>query len=67
MIHWRSLFWFSLALSITAWAFGPTPGAAITAGKPAPEITAEHWINSKPLTIDGLKGRVVLVEFWTYG
>lgn len=52
---------------MTAWAFWPKPGAAITAGKPAPEITAEHWINSKPLTIDGLKGRVVLVEFWTFG
>jgi len=67
MIHLRSLFWISLALSMTAWAFWPKPGAAITSGKPAPEITAEHWINSKPQTIDDLKGRVVLVEFWTYG
>jgi thiol-disulfide isomerase/thioredoxin len=24
------------------------------------------WINSKPLTIAGLRGRVVLVDFWTY-
>jgi hypothetical protein len=63
----RSLLWFSLALSITASAFWAGPGAATTAGKPAPEITAEHWINSKPLTLDSLKGRVVLVEFWTYG
>ena len=25
-----------------------------------------HWFNAKPLTIGGLRGRVVLVDFWTY-
>jgi hypothetical protein len=35
--------------------------------RPAPEITAGPWINSVPLTLAGLRGRVVLVEFWTYG
>jgi len=34
---------------------------------PAPEITAGPWINSAPLTLAELRGRVVLVEFWTYG
>ena len=24
------------------------------------------WINSEPLTLDGLRGNVVLVDFWTY-
>ena len=24
------------------------------------------WINSKPLTLQGLKGNVVMVDFWTY-
>lgn len=27
---------------------------------------ATGWINSKPLTAKGLKGKVVLVDFWTY-
>lgn len=36
-------------------------------GHPAPEITGARWINSAPLTLEALKGRVVLVEFWTYG
>ena len=36
-------------------------------GRPAPEITAGRWINSAPLSIDGLRGRVVLIEFWTFG
>jgi hypothetical protein len=39
---------------------------AFVIGAPAPVISGEAWINSKPLTMDALKGRVVLVEFWTY-
>ncbi len=26
----------------------------------------EHWINSAPLTLQSLQGKVVLVDFWTY-
>lgn len=34
-------------------------------GEVAPEISAQEWINSqKPLTLAGLRGKVVLVEFW---
>ena len=33
----------------------------------APEFAEGTWINSEPLTIKGLSGRVVLVEFWTFG
>ncbi len=33
---------------------------------PAPEISAVQWINSEPLNIQELKGKVVLVDFWTY-
>ncbi len=27
---------------------------------------ATEWINSPPLTAEGLRGRVVLVQFWNY-
>ena len=27
---------------------------------------APVWLNSEPLTADALRGRVVLVDFWTY-
>jgi len=34
---------------------------------PAPEFSGiSHWLNSPPLTIQGLRGKVVLVDFWTY-
>jgi len=52
----------ALALALAPPAPGqPQPGAV------APDITGAPWINSAPLTIGGLRGRVVLVEFWTYG
>lgn len=33
----------------------------------APEFAKGDWINSDPLTLNKLHGRVVLVEFWTFG
>ena len=33
----------------------------------APEFKGlENWINSQPRTVESLKGKVVLVDFWTY-
>jgi thiol-disulfide isomerase/thioredoxin len=34
---------------------------------PAPEISSGNWINSDPLTLNSLRGRVVIVDFWTFG
>jgi cytochrome c biogenesis protein CcdA/thiol-disulfide isomerase/thioredoxin len=31
-----------------------------------PLVGATEWLNSKPLTPEGLKGKVVLIDFWTY-
>jgi thiol-disulfide isomerase/thioredoxin len=32
----------------------------------APEISSGVWINSEPLTLKSLHGRVVLLDFWTF-
>ena len=32
----------------------------------APEISSGNWINSEPLTLKSLRGRVVLLDFWTF-
>jgi hypothetical protein len=33
----------------------------------APELASTTWLNSVPLTLRELRGKVVLLEFWTYG
>jgi peptide-methionine (R)-S-oxide reductase len=33
----------------------------------APDFAAGTWINSQPLKLQDLRGRVVLVDFWTFG
>src|SRR5581483_11962635 len=33
----------------------------------APELMGGTWINSDPLTLKSLRGRVVVVGFWTFG
>ncbi len=34
---------------------------------PGPEFRGiSRWLNSEPLTLSGLRGRVVLIDFWTY-
>jgi hypothetical protein len=62
--RWTSLL---LALGLVAGVATLTSGQALRVGTPAPEVSNGAWINSEPLTIGGLRGRVVLVEFWTYG
>jgi len=49
-----------------------SPFRLITADKgsnlsAAPELTPGDWINSEPLTLKDLRGRVVLIDFWTFG
>src|ERR1041385_2156078 len=36
-------------------------------GQKAPEIKDGHiWINSQPLTLNSLKGKVVVIDFWAF-
>ena len=35
-------------------------------GRLPPFTGATSWLNGDPLTPEGLRGRVVLVDFWTY-
>lgn len=65
---WKSII---AALCLCIAGVGCSPGANVgqaVAPAPAPEFAGiERWFNSPPLTMAGLKGKVVLVEFWTYG
>ncbi|HEV2339655.1 MAG TPA: cytochrome c biogenesis protein DipZ [Patescibacteria group bacterium] len=46
----------------------PDTSGLFNANQPAPNfIGIDKWLNTdKPLTINSLKGKVVLVDFWTY-
>jgi thiol-disulfide isomerase/thioredoxin len=49
-----------LSLACTPLRAGDSP-----VGTKAPEWEAAHWLNSKPLALEGLRGKVVLVRWWT--
>jgi cytochrome c biogenesis protein CcdA/thiol-disulfide isomerase/thioredoxin len=45
----------------------PAGSALNTVPTPAPDFVGlTNWINSPPLTLPSLRGKVVLVDFWTY-
>ena len=58
-----------LAILLMATAPGPSESAdpMVRVGQAAPEITGGPWINSEALSMEKLRGRVVFVEFWTFG
>ncbi len=35
-------------------------------GTPAPELRAGPWLNSEPLKLKDLRGKVVLINMWTF-
>ena len=54
--------WFAIAVAGTARAQFLKPGESA----PAPEFRdVTRWINSDPLSMSKLRGKVVLVHFWT--
>lgn len=58
----------AMALTCARWATadGDWPGAALRA-QPMPALSgATAWLNSPPLDAQSLRGKVVLVDFWTY-
>ena len=61
----RATRWLALlgAMAASGGAFAAQEG-----GVPMPALSgAVEWLNSPPLTRESLRGKVVLVDFWTYG
>ena len=57
-------FWFAVVFAEVSRAEFLEPGKTA----PAPEFQGvTQWVNSEPLTMAKLRGKVVLVHFWTNG
>ena len=55
------------AIVLSTATLAATATAAPVAPMTAPEFTGiQQWLNSEPLTLRQLRGKVVLVDFWTY-
>ncbi len=58
---------YDVALAAKALGDAPETPAAVADYGTAPEFAGiDHWLNSEPLTMASLRGKVVLVDFWTY-
>ena len=40
---------------------------AVMREKPPELVDIQTWVNSKPLKLSELKGKVVVLHFWTFG
>ncbi|MDM0025593.1 thioredoxin family protein [Variovorax sp. J31P216] len=60
----------AVAASVGVLSFAAPPAGgdiAASAAQKAPEFAnIDHWFNAQPLKLDDLRGKVVLVDFWTY-
>jgi thiol-disulfide isomerase/thioredoxin len=59
--------WLGIVIGVVLAALVSLESANAIVGKPAPDIVNEVWFNSAPLRMAELKGKVVMVEFWTFG
>jgi hypothetical protein len=41
--------------------------ASLPSRGPAPELVNETWLNTEPLRLADLRGKVVLLDMWTFG
>ena len=64
LLHWLAVLLINLFILYTGSAL-----AAKQMPRPAPEFThqdSDAWLNSKPLSLDRLRGKVILLDFWTF-
>jgi thiol-disulfide isomerase/thioredoxin len=64
----RYRIWIYLALgSLAAFALDGLHERHEQIGTLAPEIFAQEWVNADPVELSSLRGKVVLIKFWTFG
>lgn len=53
-------------LALASLGVAQESSAAKLVGKKAPKLIVKNWHNSKPLSLDKLKGKVVILDFWAH-
>lgn len=53
-------------LAILAAGFFHARGSGVGLGSLAPELRAGPWLNSEPLKLKDLRGKVILINMWTF-
>lgn len=67
MTMYNRSFWIAASASLLmVWAMLVSTQASANEQVPDPVSATAQWLNSPPLTSEDLRGKVVLVEFWTY-
>src|SRR5436190_6105891 len=56
---------FAVALLLLSTALLAGDATTLEVGSAVPEWKLEHWMNSEPLELRKLRGKVVLVRWWT--
>jgi thiol-disulfide isomerase/thioredoxin len=64
---YMSFRWVGVAIGVVLVGWISLRSADAMIGRPAPDITNPTWLNSAPLRMADLRGKVVMVEFWTFG
>jgi peroxiredoxin len=62
----RAFLFNAFAVSLSAGELESSEGRELI-GRPAPPLNLKHWINSAPLEMADLRGKVVLLRWWTQG
>jgi thiol-disulfide isomerase/thioredoxin len=62
---WTGLILITILFAIPVSSGAQHPEDAFV-GQIAPELKVSEWINSEPLTLEDLKGKVVLIDFWAW-
>jgi len=67
-IRFRRTSFLLILLLLTAWMIlSSRVGITDNLHIKAPEVVSETWLNGGPAKMADLRGKVVLVEFWTFG
>ena len=64
--HWILATHWTLAMALAA-SSGTASQKSFPVGTKAPMIASPQWINTEPLGSSDLEGKILLVQFWTFG